>query len=188
MVESYLHILGVDQNANLNDIKKAYRIRAKELHPDRNDAPDAQEKFVSLTEAYEYLLENWMYLKPTRPKTEAEIQAERERERAYRRWLWEESLRIKKKAEEMSRMKFEEFKKTQVYRTTNMLSSLTNYLALLFGVAIIIGAFIGLFHQPEEDELKVGNIIVVILTSCVGLVFIFYTIYEIVKNRKKEKK
>ena len=185
MVESYLNILGVDQNANLNDIKRAYRVKAKELHPDRNDAPDAHEKFVSLTEAYEYLLENWMYLKPTRPKTEAEILAERERERAYRKWLWEESLRIKKKAEEMSRMKFEEFKKTQIYRTTNALSSLTNYLAIFFGLAVIVGAFTGLFSQMEDDN-KTGSIVVVILTSCVGVIFIVYTISVIIKNRKEE--
>ncbi|KAE9550105.1 hypothetical protein FO519_006680 [Halicephalobus sp. NKZ332] len=46
----------VPRNANLNQIKKAYRKLAKELHPDRNqDDPIAQEKFQDLSAAYEVL-------------------------------------------------------------------------------------------------------------------------------------
>ena len=50
----FYKILGVPRNANLNQIKKAYRKLAKELHPDRNqDDPIAQEKFQDLSAAYE---------------------------------------------------------------------------------------------------------------------------------------
>jgi DnaJ family protein B protein 11 len=49
-------ILGVSKNANSNQIKKAYRKLAKELHPDNNkDDPRAQEKFQDLAFAYENL-------------------------------------------------------------------------------------------------------------------------------------
>ncbi len=47
-------ILGVVKSASEADIKKAYRRRAKELHPDRNlNDPKAQDKFSELNTAYE---------------------------------------------------------------------------------------------------------------------------------------
>lgn len=50
----FYKILDVPRNANTNQIKKAYRKLAKELHPDRNkDDPIAQEKFHDLSAAYE---------------------------------------------------------------------------------------------------------------------------------------
>ncbi|KAK3910637.1 DnaJ-like protein shv [Frankliniella fusca] len=52
----FYSILGVQRNANLNQIKKAYRRLAKELHPDKNkDDPDASSKFQDLGAAYEVL-------------------------------------------------------------------------------------------------------------------------------------
>jgi molecular chaperone DnaJ len=54
-VSEYYELLGVVRDASEADIKKAYRKLAMELHPDRNKAPDAEEQFKQLTEAYEVL-------------------------------------------------------------------------------------------------------------------------------------
>ncbi|CRK99785.1 CLUMA_CG013093, isoform A [Clunio marinus] len=52
----FYKILNVKKNANTNEIKKAYRKLAKELHPDKNkDDPNASEKFADLSAAYEIL-------------------------------------------------------------------------------------------------------------------------------------
>ncbi|HKQ33323.1 MAG TPA: DnaJ domain-containing protein, partial [Thermodesulfobacteriota bacterium] len=48
----YYEVLGVERGASQQDIKKAYRKLAMEYHPDHNDAPDAEEKFKELSEAY----------------------------------------------------------------------------------------------------------------------------------------
>lgn len=48
----YYEVLGVDRGASQQDIKKAYRKLAMQYHPDHNDAPDAEEKFKELSEAY----------------------------------------------------------------------------------------------------------------------------------------
>lgn len=47
--------LGVSRDATDDQIKKAYRKLARELHPDVNPAPEAQERFKAVTHAYEVL-------------------------------------------------------------------------------------------------------------------------------------
>jgi molecular chaperone DnaJ len=55
-VADFYEILGVSRSASGDDIKKAYRKRARELHPDANpDKPNAEDDFKELSRAYEVL-------------------------------------------------------------------------------------------------------------------------------------
>ena len=52
----YYDVLGVSKGAGADEIKKAYRKKAKELHPDRNkDNPNAEKQFKEAGEAYAVL-------------------------------------------------------------------------------------------------------------------------------------
>ncbi|KDN22744.1 molecular chaperone DnaJ [Amycolatopsis rifamycinica] len=55
MARDYYGILGVAKNASDQEIKRAYRKLARELHPDVNPSDDAQHKFAEVTTAYEVL-------------------------------------------------------------------------------------------------------------------------------------
>lgn len=51
----YYRILGIEPNANAQEIKAAFRRRAMELHPDKNKNPNATSNFQFLNEAYSVL-------------------------------------------------------------------------------------------------------------------------------------
>jgi molecular chaperone DnaJ len=55
MPRNYYEVLGVEANADPEAIKRAYRRRSRELHPDVNAEPGSDSRFSELSEAYTVL-------------------------------------------------------------------------------------------------------------------------------------
>lgn len=53
--QDYYSVLGVAQNASDEEIRRAFRRKAMEFHPDRNKNADAEDKFKEINEAYQVL-------------------------------------------------------------------------------------------------------------------------------------
>ena len=55
MTKNYYNILGINNNATQQEIKKQYRKQAVKWHPDKNKSPEAENKFKDIAQAYDVL-------------------------------------------------------------------------------------------------------------------------------------
>src|SRR5918996_4837589 len=51
----YYELLGVQRSADDAELKRAFRRKARELHPDVSEEPEAEARFREVVEAYEVL-------------------------------------------------------------------------------------------------------------------------------------
>lgn len=140
MQGTYYHILGIDAKAKPDDIKRAYRQRAKQYHPDLNPAPGASEQFIQITEAYEILYDprkraayDQRLSTPARTR-EQPSQAE-QREAAYRQWVSD----AQRRAQHYAQMEY-----TRFYKSRFEAAEARTFLYLqflVFAMVMLIGTF-----------------------------------------------
>ncbi len=128
---NYYQILGITPQATIEQIKKAYRKKAFLLHPDRNKSQDAQDQFILLNEAYEYLLKT----QGTHFDPRKRAQEQAQKQAAYQKH-WEEKERenARARAREHAKMKYEAYLKSDIYKTTEAINTAVD----LFTVGILI--------------------------------------------------
>src|SRR4051812_18428661 len=124
---NYCQILGVSADASLEDLKKAYREKAKQLHPDRNKRENAHEAFILLNEAYEYLLD-LKTGKISRAQTPAYTN----------NWYKQEREKAKARARAFARMQYKEFIQSDRYKSLSSLSTVADYFFSFFLIALLI--------------------------------------------------
>ncbi len=135
MRNNYFKILEIEQNATEQEIKKAYRRLAKLYHPDVNKGAHAHEKFIEITEAYEFLMEHSHAYNPVYAEESSYEQRQTEdyQRETYERFREE----TRKRAEAQAKMRYEEFKKQHEAFQTSGLSDLGLLLTFFFRLIAI---------------------------------------------------
>jgi len=162
MIEKYLKILGVQANASEDMIKKAYREKAKLYHPDVSKLENAHEKFVLLTEAYEFMM-NRLRNPHHGQKT------------SQSKYKWTENTR--KKAQEdahrAAQMRYQDFINSPYYKSMTEISKVGDYAIIL----LLYVFFISFLAYMYKNEVTAGII--------VFSVFIFLNTIILIRTSKK---
>ena len=91
MVDDPYRVLNIPRTAREDEIKKAYRTKAKEYHPDMHpDDPDAGRKMNEINEAYDMLMNPEKYEK-RRAQQAQQQQASSQARQQYGSYGWDES-------------------------------------------------------------------------------------------------
>lgn len=133
-IEIYYQTLGISSNASIDEIKRAYRNKAKSLHPDKNKHLNANEQFISLTEAYDFLLN----LKTSKSKNILV-------EDSYKDWQINRREILRQQARAYSKMKYEEFIKTNYYKNSNAAITVLKHLYFYSSILIFSSPILGYF-------------------------------------------
>lgn len=111
-LSNYHRILGINLGVSTEEIKKGYRKKAFEFHPDKNKTSEAHEKFIEATIAYEVLISGKAAKNPTtvqRKRTRASYENRPhpplDPEKFYEWYAY-----YKQKAETQAKKKYKEFK------------------------------------------------------------------------------
>ncbi len=127
-MKDYYAILKLEKHAGEAEIRQAYRELAKKYHPDINKMPDAHEKFIEISEAYEFLIKHHKQYNKAYKKSSTH--AETPSEDTFRRY----SSEAREKAQRQARMRYEEFKKQhEAFQESGI-----NDLAILFKLSFRI--------------------------------------------------
>ncbi|HUW93899.1 MAG TPA: J domain-containing protein [Bacteroidales bacterium] len=159
----YYKILGIRQGASDAEIRKAYRVKAMEFHPDRNHSPGAQDMFVKITEAYQYLIAH--------PHNNGVT--EEDYSRYYQAWVDYRQAEARKKAEEYASSTFKVFSGSPLYKSTTVIDGSMVFLGLALAVAVICIALFGYTDKmnkavtPEEEP----SFTLMILTLIIGIIY-----------------
>ncbi len=180
MVSDYYKILGLSENCTMDDLKRAYRMKARSYHPDLNPSPEAPGIFIRATEAYEFLM-NYIQLKDkNRANTEYLSQ-----------WELYRKHQTRARADFYTRMRYREFTKSNTYRTTRLFDGTIIIYGLIISILIIFMDFYSYSRSMKmatnkEDEPSLIFMILLLMLGIVFFVFAFLHLISFIKISKKD--
>lgn len=161
MRERYCQILGVPPHASIDQVKRAYRKRAKELHPDVAERADASQRFLEVKKAYEYLTNNshnWTRERLSKPKYQYTQSPPSTKDKEHHDWWVKENI---KRTEAYKKQKKSTPPEDYITyeKKLNSLSQVLKYTLLSVFLVTLPIAIIQM-NMDEQAELKMNSYIV----------------------------
>jgi hypothetical protein len=178
----YYQILGLPANSSVDDIKKAYRQKARQYHPDINPSPDAKDKFIMATEAYEFLIANF-------DKVTTDDEAYRQAMEDWRKYRQDRS---RQRARAYARTSYVRFRNTKFYKTTRIFDGTAIIFSLIISILVVVSTITGytirLRHPvPGLDKPSVFAFIMLLMLGMVFFVISLIYLKAYLETSKKHK-
>ena len=182
-ISEYYKVLGLQSGSKVAEIKKAYRRKARECHPDINHSPDAKELFISATEAYEFLLSYH----------EKFVSDEEAYSQAMQDWRKYRQNRSQQRAKAYARASFSHFKNTNFYKSTRIFDGTTIISCLVVSIFVLVatvsGYIIRIRHPvPGIERPTVTMLAILIVFGMVLFVISFIYLKVYIQSSQKNKK
>lgn len=176
-MKNYYHILGLQQGASEDEVRKAYRTLAKRYHPDVNDEEGAHDKFSEVNEAYEFLTDNAQRTNYERLQSEQIDRREQERrEHIYMLWVKHQQRQTRYRSavasEYASRGKKVPYSK--LYGGANAFVNVIFLVLFLAITAVPIWRYVLQLSLPEAQQ---RSIIYFLMPALLGIIFMVYGYY-----------
>lgn len=168
MTSDYYTVLGLPDGSSVEDIKRAYRKKAREYHPDLNHSPAAMDLFIEITEAYEFLLTHFRSI----------AKDSEESKNVKKDWdLYQRDI-ARKRAKAYARASYIQFKNTKFYKTTRIFDATTTIFSLAISLCIILMAVYGYIWKMNQfnDTGEKPSIVTFILLLSIGGLFLAFSL------------
>jgi hypothetical protein len=154
-ISNYYEILGVKSISSVDEIKKAYRKKAREFHPDINHSPEAKDMFIAITEAYEFLL-------TYRGKIASDQEAYKQ---AMEDWRKYRQYRSRYRAKVYAKTTYNRFRDTNFYKTTRIFDGTTIIFSMLIAIMVLTVTIYGYIYRINHPIPGVENPTVAVLVT-----------------------
>jgi hypothetical protein len=169
-ISQYFKVLGLETDSTVEEIKKAYRKKACESHPDLNPSPNAKDIFILATEAYEFLI-------TYREKISTDEEAYN---KAMNEWRKYRQNRSRYRANVYARAPYNRFKTTNFYKTTRIFDGTTIIFCLIISVLELVLSVIGYIIRLRHPDPTIGkpSVFVLIMFLLFGMtLFVISYVY-----------
>ena len=146
-LSEYYEILGLPVNSSIDEIKKAYRKKARLFHPDINHAPDAVNQFIKLTEAYDFIIANHGRA----------FSGNNDYEKVMEEWRKYRQGRSRQRANYYARSSYNRFKNSKYYRSTRILNASTIILSFIISILVLIYTIVGYIFRLHHPLTGIEN-------------------------------
>jgi hypothetical protein len=177
-MKNYYHILGIEAGANEEEIRSAFRSKAKEFHPDVNPDPSAHARFMECQHAYSFLMDhtqrhNYDAILNAEKISQAELQR---REMVYKLWV-EHQQRKARTRTAMESVRYDSQGNPltrKIWRGVNLIYNISFLLLFLSVIVIPIYNYTIDLERPEQQQRSPLFFLVPML---VGVIFLAYGYY-----------